>query len=318
MAAREGPDPLDILGRANQKPEVLVISPGNYLVYRDSPTSGGYHAVRVADGQEVAASPTAAGSVLQQVLDQDLLQDPSSGRGPGDIYVRSGLYELGTGFAGLQVRSFTRLILDPTAFLQVPAGYAGMVFVLASSNTAEVSQTEISGGILREAQPAQHQWTGFLLQAAADQETAGILFNKIQDSILYQPRIALALHVTGDHGFVNANRFEFLRVWGAAVGVDFSVVPGYQLGQETFGILYNYFSNLQFQSEASRYQVGIQSVTGVHNAFTEVNVWDIPHTPAMTIGPTADRTLVIGGTLGGESAINPAVISDQGRATKVV
>jgi hypothetical protein len=42
------------------------------------------------------------------------------------------------------------------------------------------------------------------------------------------------------------------------VGVDFSVVPGYQLGQETFGILYNYFSNLQFQSEASRYQVGIQ------------------------------------------------------------
>jgi hypothetical protein len=38
----------------------------------------------------------------------------------------------------------------------------------------------------------------------------------------------------------------------------------------------------------------------------------------MTIGTMADRTLVIGGTLGGEYAANPAVISDQGRATKIV
>lgn len=38
----------------------------------------------------------------------------------------------------------------------------------------------------------------------------------------------------------------------------------------------------------------------------------------MTIGPTADRTLVIGGTLGGEFAVNPAIIADQGRGTKVV
>jgi hypothetical protein len=38
----------------------------------------------------------------------------------------------------------------------------------------------------------------------------------------------------------------------------------------------------------------------------------------MTIGPTADRTLVIGGTLGGEYAVNPAVIDDQGQATKII
>jgi hypothetical protein len=129
---------------------------------------------------------------------------------------------------------------------------------------------------------------------------------------------AFSLHVTGNHGFINANTFEFLRVWGAAVCIDFAVVAGYQRGEEDFGILYNYFSDLQFQSEAPRFQAGIQNVTGVHNAFTEVNVWDIPRTPAMTIGPTADRTLVIGGTLGGEYAVNPSVIQDQGGATRII
>jgi hypothetical protein len=78
--------------------------------------------------------------------------------------------------------------------------------------------------------------------------------------------------VTGDQGFINANTFEFLRVWGAGVGVDFAAPAAYQVGQEAFGILYNHFSDLQFQTEAPLYQMGIQNVTGVHNAFTEVSV----------------------------------------------
>lgn len=253
-----------------------MVGPGNYVVYRDNPTGGAYHAVRVADGQEIATDPNAAGPVLQQVLDQNFLQDPGSGYGAGDIYVRAGLYELGAAFAGLQVRSFTRLTLDPTAILQVPSNYGGAVFVFASNNTAEVSQAQIGGGIVREQQPAGHQWTAFLMQATADQQTAGILFNKIRDTVVYEPATALALHVTGNHGFINANTFEFLRVWGAAVAVDFAVVAGYQLGEEDFGILYNYFSNVQFQTEAARYQAGIQNVTGVGNAFIETSVWDIP------------------------------------------
>jgi hypothetical protein len=295
-----------------------MVSPGNYVVYRDTPTGGAYHAVRISDGQEIATHPTFADPVLQQVLDQDLLQDPSSGYGAGDIYVRAALYELSDTFGGLQIRSFTRLTLDPTAFIEVPSGYGGAVFILASNNTAEVSQAEISSGVLREKQPAQHNWTAFLLQAAADQQTAGILFNKIRDTIVYEPAIGMALHVTGNHGFINANTFDFLRVWGAAVAIDFSVIAGYQLGEEDFGILYNAFLNLQFQTEAARYQAGIQNVTGVGNAFTDTSVWDTPHDPAMTIGPTADRTLIVGGTLGGEHAVNPNVITDQGRNTKIV
>jgi hypothetical protein len=295
-----------------------MVSTSSYIVYRDTPTGGAYHAVRVADGQEIATNPNFADPVLQQALDQNFLQDPTSGYGAGDIYVRSALYEFSDAFNGLELRSFTRLTFDPTAILEVPSNYGGAVFVLASNNTAEVSQAEVGGGIVREKQPAQHRWTAFLLQATADQQTAGILFNKIRDTIVYEPATGVALHVTGSHGFINANTFEFLRVWGAAVAVDFSVVPGYQLGEEDFGILYNSFSRLQFQTEAARYQAGIQNVTGVGNMFTETSVWDIPRDPAMTIGPTADRTFVTGGTLGGEYADNPNVITDQGRKTKIV
>src|SRR5690349_23926652 len=52
-----------------------MVSPGNYVVYRDNPTSGAYHAARVADDFEVATNQGSAGPVLQQVLDQDFLQD---------------------------------------------------------------------------------------------------------------------------------------------------------------------------------------------------------------------------------------------------
>lgn len=295
-----------------------MISQGNYLVYRDSPTAGAYHAVRVADGVEIANNPTSAGPVIQQALDQFLLQDSTSGYGAGDIYVRSGIYELGAGFTGLNIRSFGRLTLDPTAFLEVPAGYTGAVFILESDNSTEVSQAQVGGGIIREAQPRQYQWTAFLLQATADQQPAGILFNKVRDTVVYEPGVGLALHVTGDHGFITSNTFEFLRIWGAGVAIDFSIVAGYQTGQENFGTLYNHFFDLHFESEAARYEAGIQNVTGVHNTFSEVKIWDIPRTPAMTIGPTADRTLVIGGTLAGEYAANPNVITDQGHATKIV
>jgi hypothetical protein len=169
-----------------------MVSPGNYVVYRDSPTGGAYHAVRVSDGLEIATDPAAAGPVLQQALNQNFLQDPSSGYGAGDIYVRAGLYEMGAGFAGLQVRSFTRFILDPTALLQVASGYAGAVFVLASNNAAEVAQTEIGGGIIREAQPRLHQRTAFLLQATAtDPPQHGILSTRSAIASFMNPPLLL-------------------------------------------------------------------------------------------------------------------------------
>ncbi len=48
--------------------------------------------MRVADGQEIATDPNASGLVLQEVLDQNFLQDPGSGYGAGDIYVRASLF----------------------------------------------------------------------------------------------------------------------------------------------------------------------------------------------------------------------------------
>lgn len=299
-----------------------MVSPGNYVIFRDTPTFGAYHAVRVSDGVEIVTDPVSAAPVLQQALDQDFLQDPSSGFGAGDIYVRSALYELGIGFAGLNVRSNTRLTLDPTALLQVPSGYGGAVFVFDSNNTDEVQHTEVAGGTIRESQPAQHLWTAFLLQATASDTTGqllphGIFFNKIRDTIVREPAVALALHVTGNKGFINANTFEFLRIWGAGVYVEFSVIPEYQLGEEDFGILYNLFFDLNCQTEEgiNPFRAGIQDVSGVHNTFSEVNPFDVPGgQPLITIGPKADRTLVIGGILAGE----PNVISDQGTATKIV
>jgi hypothetical protein len=296
-------------------------------VYRD--TQGAYHAVRVADGVTIATDPASAGPVFQSVLNQDFLQDPSSGFGAGDIYVRPALYELGATFAGLNVRRYTRLTIDPTAILQVPSGYAGPVFIIAAINDAGVAYAEICGGIIREAQPNRNQWTAFRLQASpADGHQLGVLYNKIRDSVVLGPGVGLDLDVTALKGFINANRFESIRFDSPTIGIKFSVPTtdpgGYKVGEEDFGILYNSFSDLQFQSDTGRpgvpprYNVGIQEVTGVGNTFIATSVWDAPRLPVMTISPTADRTFIVGGALGGEHALNPATITDQGLRTKIL
>src|SRR5512135_104751 len=189
---------------------MIVVAPYNYVVYRD--TQGAYHAVRVADGVTIATDPASATPVFQSVLNQDFLQDPSGGFGAGDIYVRPALYELGATFAGLNVRRYTRLTSDPTAILQVPSGYAGPVFIIAAINDAGVAYAEICGGIIREAQPNRNQWTAFRLQASpADGHQLGVLYNKIRDTVVFGPGVGLELNVTAAKGFINANRFEFIR-----------------------------------------------------------------------------------------------------------
>src|SRR5436853_4222674 len=104
-----------------------MASTANYIVYRDTPTSGAYHAER-SDGTEIAVNQDHADPVIQAALDAFFLRDRQSGPGPGDIYVQSGYYDLSPGFTGFNVHSFTRMALDPTAEVRVRSGYAGSKF----------------------------------------------------------------------------------------------------------------------------------------------------------------------------------------------
>jgi hypothetical protein len=286
--------------------------PFNYVVFRDHYTSGAYHAVRVSDGAEIK-SGTDAGPVLQAALDQQFWEDSSSGRGAGDIYVRSGLYQVGSSFSGLLLRRYTRVMLDPTAIIEVPAGYAGpVVWLQADTSAGALLQAEWDGGIIREGGDSAswgRGWTAFKLRSNPTGDPSatkgcGVMFNKISNTTVLGGAIGIAMYATGDpHSFVTSNKFDFLRFYQTKVTVDFQVFSGYALGEEAGGIHYNNFVDIQ--SEASHdpatYIMGIQNVTGVHNTFTAVNIWDVPTSPAMTIGSTADRTLVFGGVLGGET-----------------
>jgi hypothetical protein len=280
--------------------EILLDLAAQAVVYRDSPTSGGYHAQR-SDGTEIAVNQNDPDPVIQAALDQSFLQDPQSGHGPGDIYIQSGTYSLSSGFIGLNVYSYTRLTLDPTARLIVPSGYAGSVFQLLSDDRSGVVHTMIDGGIIGESSPPQQQWTGFLLKASAATNSSGILFNKIANTVIFSAKVGIELLVDGSKGFINSNTFQFLRMWGNQTFVDFEIGPPYVAGEEDFGILGNLFFDLQCEVDSTT-SAGTHNITGFHNTFLEVKVWDIQVGVAgakrANIVPEASNTLISRGDFG--------------------
>jgi hypothetical protein len=297
-----------------------MLSTANYVVSRDTPTSCAYHATR-SDGTEIAVNQDFADPVIQAALNQNFLLDPQSGHGPGDIYIQSGTYSLSPGFTGFQVFSFTRLTLDPTPRLLVPSGYAGAVFQLLSDDSIEVAHTMIDGGMLTEDAPPQHQWTGFLLKASATGHKAGIFFNKIANTIIFNAQVGIKLLVDSNNGFINDNTFQFLRMVEQVIFVDFTIDPStnYQVGEEDFGILFNHFFDLRCQAGTTTTH-GIKDIAGVHNTFLETQVIDIgqpggvPDAKRATISSLASNTLIIGGILAGGAD----VFVDQGVATKIL
>ena len=297
--------------------------PYNYVVFREKPTSGNYQAVRTRDGLVLKTSPNAPEQVLQAALDQPLLEFSGNGFGAGDIYVSSGLYQFSSAFAGLLVHSFTRVTLDATAILEVPSGYAGPVIQLLADNTNSVEDSVFDGGRIRESKSGEirRQWTAFKLKSnTIGGPDSGVIFCKLTNTVVTDAGIGIAMYATGDnHSFVNSNKLEFLRFYTPVMSMDFQVFDGYVLGEEDGGLSYNNFVDVQFQIDAEHFHAGINNVCGVGNTFTSVNVWDAgTSTTVMTIGSLADRTLIVGGTLGGESLHNSAVIQDRGRDTRVV
>ena len=125
------------------------MSTAAYTVYRDYPNWGAYHAV-AANGTEIAANPNDPEPVLQAALNQPFWNDPSSGPGAGDVYLRAGDYLLPGTFSGFDLRRYTRLIMDPTARLAVPNGYTGYAFRLQSSDSnGSLAHSTLEGGQTR-------------------------------------------------------------------------------------------------------------------------------------------------------------------------
>jgi len=79
----------------------------------------------------------------------------------------------------------------------------------------------------------------------------GTLFNKVAHTIIYNAGIGLRLCVSGTH-FINANRFEFLRMWNCQRFLFFQIDPPYQAGQQNIGIVSNTFDQLECQANAAR------------------------------------------------------------------
>jgi hypothetical protein len=150
----------------------------------------------------------------------------------------------------------------------------------------------------RPGRPGSRQ-TAFLLQASAP-TNAGILFNKLMNTIIYNAQIGVRLWVEGasGHDFINANAFEFLGMWFCERFVSFQIDnPAYNAGEQDFGIVGNTFTDLECQSDTTL-TTGVEGVTGAFNTFVEVKVWDVPEgQPSTIVTNKAYHTRIIGGLM---------------------
>ena len=88
----------------------LLISGYNYIIYKN----GSRYYAKKYDGTDVIPG----GSTTPEVVFQATLNpSPAPPVGPGNIYVQSGNYDFSNSFSGLDLQSYIRLVLDPTARL---------------------------------------------------------------------------------------------------------------------------------------------------------------------------------------------------------
>ena len=261
----------------------MSTNPYNYIIYKSGST---YYAKR-NDGTQVASGPTP-----DPVIQTTLNQTSPTGVGPGDIYIQSGTYNLSSSFTGFNIKSSTQLRLDTTALLSVPNGYSGYVFKLATGTTNCI----FDGGTIRELIPSggnpQRRWTAIQLQATTD----GVFFNKFMNTTIRDANIGIKLLVDGSNGWINANSFQFLKMWRNNIFIDFDMTVPWPGGQ-VVGIYRNHFQNIECQS-GSNTRHGVRNIRHRSNMFIDVKIWDIPSASITSnIHANADHTIIIGGIM---------------------
>jgi hypothetical protein len=231
--------------------------------------------------------------IIQKVLDDPGIPGPVPGpTGPGHIYIRDGVYQLGPSFKGFNVKSYSTITMGPKAILKVPYlsnGYAEHVFKLEAIKGKQVTNCIIDGGVIGENHPKDsppgRKWTAFLLRGVDE----GVFFNKFVNTTMFNARVGVKLeaHSQPDGikgGWVNGNSFQFLKMWQHGTFIDFKMIGPYAKGvPHTTGINRNNFSDLECQSRKQTSDndpfltmYGVKDVRHEGNSFINVKIWDFP------------------------------------------
>ena len=250
----------------------------SYIIFTDGTT---VYALN-GDSGRIEFSGTNASQVISDTFDSER-----------KVLIRRGLYRLSSPLdladpsppSNFRMQGFT-LELEPGTILEVPSGYDSHVFGLQERTRG----VRITGGIIREAWPQQRQWQAVRLAASE-----GIWFNTFDHIQIWDPDVAIKLLIESDHGWINGNAFESLRIHRPNTYIDFEMNVPFVAGQNGFNR--NRFENILGQS-ASNTVFGAKNVRHWGNTFLDVKFWDLPETAISTnIHEDAADTLILGGLM---------------------
>lgn len=284
-----------------------VVNTNKYIAYNE----GG--AVKLLDTENgVITSYSTLGPAIDAVLANT--NNPS-------VTIKSGWYDLASGFTGWNVVSKTNVKCDSLVIINVPENFTGSVWNLVPNN-AVLYYVTIDGGYYDE-QGTGPDFAWICVNIGPTGTTGAVHDCSFKNMEVWRANAAIWMHTTGTT-WANENYFTTIQATACKYLVYMEHASTYTLNMS--GSNSNHFLNCAFQTTGAdgtnhypQALGGIVGVIGQWNQFTKCSIWDLAAANSsaapMSIGSNANSTLVIGGlcTYGAnfvDNGTNTTIIDD--------
>ena len=256
-------------------------------VFKDGST---YYAVNSA------GSTISSGAVAETVIQAAI-------NGGSTTFIAGATYDFSGAFAGLDITtSNKRIIMSPSANLNVPNGYPGYVFKLEGS----IQSVYMTGGSMNEQGSAQKLWKGIHIRSTGS--SAAIKHCKFEFMEIGGCGWMVYLEVTDANGFINSN--EFNNIWGYYPIIGFEWVNS---GASASPFLHNHYYNIDIQGDSDT-TYGFKNVASRSPVFVGCECQDFETLAVQmsTMSGFCSDLVIIGGSInsGGSTGLfednNPA------------
>ncbi len=238
-------------------------------IYKDV---DGYTVAEGQDGEILSESNTAPETPIQAALDRK-----------GMIFLSEGTYDLGSGFAGLTIKTSTTLVSSWATQLRVPNAYTGSVIMVdplaANDNVTDISM--LGGLKLTEQGSAACNWTG--LHYKLNSNTGkGITHCHLGNCRVSNSKTAMCIEIIDAGSWISSVDCKQLIVYNSRNGINFLNT----VNDSTPFVSAMRFSDMVMQGSAIA-EYGIKGITGNNHVYDNIAIWDL-HLSSVGAGSGAD------------------------------
>lgn len=225
-----------------------------------------------SDSEAIRATITAALAASEQ-------NDPDGAPIPKTVFIPNGVWKITD---SIILKSHLNLVIDNNAYFYVPDDFYGSIFYSGS----RLFNCNVSGGYYHNA----YGRTGNVIKLYSPSSAAYVMECRFKNMVTRGFYNGIDL-VVRNNGYINWNIFENIHIWYPYRGIHMSESSG------SLGLDGNGFHEVAVQMTAGEASIGIDTVSGNYNYFSNCHFWDLEGGD-QTIIMTGNYNVFIGGSAG--------------------